>query len=827
MNIDPNLKPIVGGYVSIPLDHIFKGLVLDIYEKSAGTIFEKLDAIEFNQATFQVIEGKFYDIGLKCSNSSSEAQDKNSPKFIFSKQQSVIIPRANDSSLGTLSPNFYVGTLTIFIYKFDNLIDHVGEVQIEVRSIKANYHDEYKIMLDDIAANCIDLLLQVDSPVSQSFESDINQIDEKAIYQRFLFVKSMVDSKEFEEAVQKVISNPSTRWQYETEEKDIRNIKRFTSKNIREFVSKPNRVKLASKIGNIDSVPLKIFSSKKIESLDTPENRFVKHAVSTFLFFTEECERLLLNYSNKDNKDKSKLIISNEVKDARRVMSKLENICNQSFFKSIQRPNTLKLNSPILQRRSGYREILNIWLRYDLAAKFVWKGGENIYKGGKKNVAALYEYWLFFVLYKLFSRFNFHSVKINGKIKKGNVLESLFITDDSRLGLNLISGKNTSLIGIFNGKTRNFNICFSFNKTFFSTAKYRDITKQGSWTKEFRPDYTLSIWPIDTTEERAEENDSIVHIHFDSKYKLRYFDFEQKNENDDNEEKDEEIIESIDTLEKEKILERRSTYKNVDLYKMHAYKDAIRRTGGAYILYPGDSDNPNTFNGYHEILPGLGAFAIKPNEEGFEKSTSYDELNKFISQILDHFENRLTQRERLSVRKNQILSSELKYLKTHSEIPEYIDLNKKFKLIPADTNILVGYYRSQTHSDWIKKSGKYNIRFGEKKYSISSEMIAAKFILLYTENTNNCIFLKVKEDSKCPEIYSKKMLKDDLSYPNPTCENYLVYDIEEEIRFNLLNVRNTHINKIKNKFSTHNPKSGFLPFAITFEELLFILDDDK
>jgi hypothetical protein len=38
MNTDPNLKPIVGGYVPIPLDHIFKGLVLEIYEKSIGTI---------------------------------------------------------------------------------------------------------------------------------------------------------------------------------------------------------------------------------------------------------------------------------------------------------------------------------------------------------------------------------------------------------------------------------------------------------------------------------------------------------------------------------------------------------------------------------------------------------------------------------------------------------------------------------------------------------------------------------------------------------------------------------------------------------------------
>ena len=44
---------------------------------------------------------------------------------------------------------------------------------------------------------------------------------------------------------------------------------------------------------------------------------------------------------------------------------------------------------------------------------------------------------------------------------------------------------------------------------------------------------------------------------------------------------------------------------------MHAYKDAIRRTGGAYILYPG-TDNQNPLKGFHEIIPGLGAFAIRP-----------------------------------------------------------------------------------------------------------------------------------------------------------------------------------------------------------------------
>ena len=148
-------------------------------------------------------------------------------------------------------------------------------------------------------------------------------------YQRFVFVKALIDSKEFDESIQKIISNPSTKWEQELQEKDIRNIKRFTSRNIRELASKPNRVKLDKNIGNLNSIPLKITSPRKIESIDTPENRFVKHAISVFLTFSEECERLLINYSNKANKDKSKLVISSEAKDARRVIEKLDNVLRQ------------------------------------------------------------------------------------------------------------------------------------------------------------------------------------------------------------------------------------------------------------------------------------------------------------------------------------------------------------------------------------------------------------------------------------------------------------------------------------------------------------------
>ena len=119
-----------------------------------------------------------------------------------------------------------------------------------------------------------------------------------------------------------------------------------------------------------------------------------------------------------------------------------------------------------------------------------------------------------------------------------------------------------------------------------------------------RPDYSLSFWPFGITEKEAEEQELITHIHFDAKYKVenKLKDFiEQIEIKNDNE-----------YLNEEKKENRSGIYKNADLLKMHAYKDAIRRTGGSYVLYPGYKSVKQ--KGFHEIIPGLGAFPVRPSK---------------------------------------------------------------------------------------------------------------------------------------------------------------------------------------------------------------------
>src|SRR4029453_18745659 len=78
------------------------------------------------------------------------------------------------------------------------------------------------------------------------------------------------------------------------------------------------------------------------------------------------------------------------------------------------------------------------------------------------------------------------------------------------------------------------------------------------------------------------------------------------------------------------------------------YRDAIKRSQGAYVLYPGRRGNsPVTFKGFfHEILPGLGAFAIAPDESG--TAQGMQALQEFLDEVLLHLANRTTARERIS-----------------------------------------------------------------------------------------------------------------------------------------------------------------------------------
>ena len=704
---------------------------LYIYPESSTAKLYEEDSLSINAPKFYLVEGCSYT--YECTSDDGSTYQLEAINEIITHHRSE-----RHKNEGRITTGIYVGTLTINV--FTNVThEDFGKTDIEIRSTKSDYEIDYRQMLGDIAEYYTDLVLQQGAPVTQRLEIDTNTSAE-TLYQRFAFVKSLIESDAFSEAIHKIISNPIRKWTDSNIQRKIDGVKRFTRKNIREIVSSNDRINLSESYRRgipscLTSVPRTIEVEYKKDTIDNQENQFIKFVLRSLSMFCWDLKEM----KNASSRLKA---------EAETTIELLNIYLENQFFRQISMPTHLNMNSPVLQRKEGYREILQSWLLFDLAAKLNWDGGDDVYSAGKKNVATLYEYWLFFKLLELISQF--FDIQAKDKLQ-------LVSFDSDKINLNLIQGKTRMVYGQQETLSRKINVAFYYNRTFSKVADDKDpIHKAGSWTMAMRPDYTLSLWPGEIDENEAERQDLITHIHFDAKYRLNKITLENTN------------CETEDLLiEKEE--QECGIYKRADLLKMHAYKDAIRRTSGAYILYPGTENK--SIKGFHEVVPGLGAFSIRPGHWE-EDSIS---LKQFIAEVKAHMLDRTSQREKMSYYYHSLYKEENVNV-VMENMPEPVYENRDF--LPDETNVIVAYYKSQEHLDWILQNHMYNMRAGDSKGSISldDKLINARYLLLHNGNESQNLIKIVKRG---PKIYTRSQLIQK-GYPQYKIVGTNLVDVERE-----------------------------------------------
>lgn len=698
------------GHLEIPIKGKCSEVTLYIYPESSKAKLYEEDSTSTNASKLHLVEGCSYT--YECMSDDGNIYQLKSIDEIIAHHRSE-----RHKNEGRITTGIYVGTLPISVFNVATK-EIFGNIDIEIRSTKSEYETDYRQMLGDIAEYYTDLVLQQGAPLTQRLEIDA-QSSAKTLYQRFAFVKSLIESDAFSEAIHKIISNPIKKWTDSNIQRKIDGVKRFTRKNIREIASSNDRINLPESYRRgmpscLTSIPRTIEVEYKKDTIDNQENQFIKfvlRSLSTFCWDLKEMK-------NASNRLKA---------EAEATIELLNMHLENQFFRQVSMPTHLNMNSPVLQRKEGYREMLQSWLLFDLAAKLNWDGGDDVYSAGKKNVATLYEYWLFFKLLELISQF--FDIQAKDKLQLVNF-------DSDRINLNLIQGKTRMVYGQQETLSRKINVAFYYNRTFSKVADDNDpIHKAGSWTMAMRPDYTLSLWPGEISESEAEKQDLITHIHFDAKYRLNKITLEDANC------EDEDLL-----VEKEE--QESGIYKRADLLKMHAYKDAIRRTSGAYVLYPGSENR--SIKGYHEVVPGLGAFSIRPGHWE-EDSIS---LKQFIAEVKAHMLDRTSQREKNSYYQHYLYKEENPTMLMES-LPEPVHENRDF--LPDETSVIVAYYKDQEHLDWILQNHLYNVRAGESKGSITldNDLINARYLLLHNGKESHHLIRINKEG---PKIYTRAEL---------------------------------------------------------------------
>lgn len=727
--------------LEIPIIGKASDVKLVVYPQSSKAKVFKEDEPYAGESRYQLVEGCTYTYEFVGESSGRRCQFERENEIVQFHRNTT-----NHACEGTLTTGIYVGHLTLNVVDVHTK-EHVGRVSMEIRSIKSEYRSDYRLMLDEIAEYYTDLVLQQGSPVTQQLEIDQN-CSSQTLYQRFSFVRSLIDSESFSEAIHKIISNPVRKWTDANIERNIVGVKRLSRNNIRQIASGTDRIHLPAGIRSglpetLTSVPRNINVEYKRDTTDNQENQFVKFVLRSFVNFCSDIK----SFTNANEQLKA---------EANQTLEQLYSHLDNQFFRQISLPTHLNMNSPVLQRKEGYREVLQAWLLFDLAARLNWTGGDDVYDAGKKNVATLYEYWLFFKLLELVSEF----FNIEPRAK-----QDLVKIDENGINLNLKQGKTQMVSGRQETFSRILNVEFYYNRSFGRVKEDDDpIHKAGSWTMTMRPDYTLSLWPGHISREEAEKQELITHIHFDAKYRLNKVLLEDKD-------LDKNITEELD---KEKQDQELRIYKRGDLLKMHAYKDAIRRTSGAYVLYPGTENKE--LRGFHEIVPGLGAFSIRPGH--WQEDSIY--LKQFLAEVKAHLLDRTSDREKLSYYEYDIHKEENPSMMMES-LPEPYGENRDF--IPDETYVLLGYYKNQEHLDWILKNYLYNGRAGIRKGSIhiNKEIVSAKYLLLHTQSGESHLY-KLKVNG--PRVFDYNELAK-LDYPFSDDEEsqdyiYLMFEINSK-----------------------------------------------
>lgn len=645
---------------------------------------------ESERYEYEVISGSGEDLRLRCS---------------LSARRKSLEPSALPDA-GRIETRTFCGTLLLEIVQgpVDNDKPSIASALIDVRSLKLDYRTEYRGMLRRLADEMAALVVDSRSSAKASFQSSFEERTDAGWLQIQLeLLRETLDGSDFAAALQRILSYPNERLSTVIDSVSTDHQIFWTPNAVRGLVSgNPRRAlptahPLRSSAGLL-TIAERISVPRRSRDLDTLENRFVKFALEEFRAFLTHAQSIFESAKG----------WGASVALARRLSGQVEDWLSRSLFQEVGHMRFAPLGSPVLQRKAGYRELLRWWLRFRSAAELSWTGGEDLFKAGQRDVASLYEYWLFFELLDWFYR----------KCRRGDrpSIEELVDGLDSN-SPNLRLRKRIELgpfLGMVDGPGRRLNARFSYNKRFKTTT---DRTVGGSWTRNMHPDYTLTFWPEGVSEERAERDEMLVHVHFDAKYRVE--NVEGLFGLDDSDDVDEEID---------------GNYKRQDLLKMHAYRDAIKRSQGAYVLYPGRSASPTRFGGFHEILPGLGAFAVSPDESG--KAQGMSALSDFLDESLSHLCNRATAQERSSYHLREAYRN-----KDSSKVggafswPEVDAFDPGMRALPpAEHLVMVAWRYEAAQLAWTQSNGLaiISLGFSAASWRFQTEFFGIRHLLLHS-----------------------------------------------------------------------------------------------
>jgi uncharacterized protein len=180
------------------------------------------------------------------------------------------------------------------------------------------------------------------------------------------------------------------------------------------------------------------------------------------------------------------------------------------------------------------------------------------------------------------------------------------------------------------------------------------------------------------------------------------------------------------------------------------------------VLYPGGDAEVDKapLREYHELLPGLGAFVLRPTEDGGVLGDR--QLREFISQVVDHAALRFTQHERDRYWHEQVYGD-------HT-LGRQLFPRHEVGGPPPTASVLLGFVKDAAHWAWIERTRSYNLRSLGRVGGVDPEsaLLQSQLALLYCLQANRVRLARLLAD---PELVSRKEVIAS-RYPSPQGDAY-------------------------------------------------------
>lgn len=678
------------------------------------------EGTQWNDLWPVVFETNTYQISVKAKNGAEGL------KILHVRKDVTGCFYADDEKRTKLVGNVdFLNNPGLFRLEFEYIKEGRGQsafVTFEVCSPKLDTHHDYKSILQTVNQEYEDIIYRYLSLTFQQFcrgqiRNDITWMQAFA---------QVVD--DYLKNVRFIANNPNIKTRTHSLSRRADHIKRWS-------VQMEEQYKEAEAEKRLDE---RYFSFEEYENtIDTPENRFVKHTLAKI----GDRLKLILDKVLKENAEG----LSDDYRQKwTEYKASIERLQRHPFFKSVGRFGGMTGESLVLQNRQGYRQIYKDWLKLRRGIE-LYDGAANI---GTLQIWEIYELWCF--------------VKM-----KHLVCETMGISTDMPDYETFVVEPKGTLLNPFTDSTLEHAVEFHYPtpsdddhsalaeqlrahagdvvelcyQHTFNRSGSRDNNNIRTATTEQRPDIVLNI--------RKASGEIILTYLYDAKYRVISDARLDKDFTDE------------DKAEQERL---GGDYPPPDaINQMHRYRDAIyyglnhdhyaaKEVIGGYILFPGRGDDDTLSKRYFSQSVesvNIGAFPLLPNEDKKVEG-------KFLRRHLE----------------NILLEKSTSYAHTEKSIPQrglkYVRENdlKVLVLIAPTKNNIVKF-------NWCLKNGKYPVPL--KKAHELSDLMLAKYMVLLCDEKQELRHIK-RGDVK---VVSQADLITD-GYPSPSGDYYLLLNFTNQ-----------------------------------------------